>query len=125
MDFNQFIRAIKSTIPPETILQNPGGGTTTIIAYDNEYLKYRRGKSRFKVGLNDLFEAYSRFRGTQLSSRELKQINPRVFDSKFPHFGHSCNATLLYMFLKEIGVVEGVHGAGHRGNPFFVDIPSS
>jgi len=108
--------------PPNKVLKNPGGGTTTIIGYDKTYLTYIRGRSKFRVSIIDLYKAYKTFYGTQVSSIDLKRINPKVFDSRAPHFGHSCNCTTLFMLLKDIGLVKKIHGKGVRGNPFFVDI---
>jgi hypothetical protein len=120
MGFTVFQQTMKSRVPPDTILVNLGGGNTTVLKYDTGAVVYKRGKSRFRVALADLYEAYAKFYGTRLTSSDLRKFKPSVFDSSAPHFGHSCNCTLLFMLLKEMGVVNQVYGTGVRGDPFSV-----
>jgi hypothetical protein len=57
-----------------------------------------------------------------ISSSELKVFLPAIFDSAARPAGHSCNATLLFLALREMGIVSAIHGNGVAGNPFFVEI---
>ena len=70
-----------------------------------------------------LYAAYTTFRGKTVSSTDLREYAPQVFDSK--RSGHSCNCTLLFMVLKMIGAITTIEGKGVRGNPFRVTIPLS
>ncbi len=121
--FQEFSGRVRMAVPPGTVLDNPGGGTTTILSYDGETLRYRRGRSRFGVSLRDLYRAADAFRGQRITSAKLQRFAPEVFDSRRPHFGHSCNCTVLYMLLQQAGYVVEIGGAGVRGNPFFVELP--
>lgn len=123
MEFPTFVSLVKSKLPQGTVLQNPGGGTTTIKDYNGDVLVYRRRNSDFRVALRALYGAFITFQGGRLSSAQLRDFAPHVFDSKGKPPGHSCNCTLLYMLLREIGTVERIRGAGVRGAPFYVDIP--
>ena len=122
MDFSEFKQRISESMPIGTILDNPGGGTSTILSYPSEAVSYRRRNSTMYVSLRDLFDGYMRFKGGQMSSNDLKEINPSVFDSQARPSGHSCNCTFLFMVLQKIGVVTHIQGHGVRGDPFFVDL---
>jgi len=122
MDFSEFKQRVHESIPKGTILDNPGGGTSTILSYPPDAVSYRRGNSTMYVSLRDLFDGYVRFKGGHMSSSDLKVINPSVFDSQARPAGHSCNCTFLFMLLQKIGVVTHIQGCGVRGNPFFVDL---
>jgi hypothetical protein len=122
MDFSAFLRTVESRVPAGTVLDNPGGGTTRIVSYRDAHVTYVRGSSRFRVSLRDLHAALSHFGGARVTSNDLKEFAPTVFDSGTEHPGHSCNCTLLFMLLREIGVVDQVHGRGVRGSPFWVDL---
>lgn len=105
MDFSEFEQRIRASLPIGIILDNPGGGTSTILSYTSEVVCYRRGNSRMYVSIRDLFDAYVRFKGGHMSSNGLKKINPSIFDSQARPAGHSCNCTFLFMVLKKIGVI--------------------
>jgi hypothetical protein len=123
MDYLVFRELVQRTTPIGCVLDNPGSGTTTILGYDGDFLKYRRGRSPFKAPLRVFWEVVNRFAGKRLKSSELQKVAPEVFDSRSPHFGHSCNCTVLYLLLHRAGIVERIGGKGVRGNPFFVEIP--
>ena len=123
LPFDEFVDRIARAVPVESVLQNPGGGTTTVLSYSDNVLRYKRGGSSFKVALRSLYEAFQAFRGRRLTSAKLAKFAPRTFDSRSPHNGHSCNCTTLYLLLREAGFVDQIRGAGVRGNPFYVDIP--
>ena len=123
MNFTEFTQKIRASIPVGTILENPGGGTSTILSYTLDAVSYRRGNSRMYASFRILFDAYVRFKGGRMSSSDLKKINPAVFDSQARPAGHSCNCTFLFMVLKKIGLITHIHGKGVSGNPFFVILP--
>jgi len=123
MLYNEFCRRVTTALPVGTELPNPGGGTSTIVSYTARNVTYRRGQSNISVALEDLYRAYQTFRGTTLTSPQLKSYQPRVFDST--QSGHSCNCTFLFLILQAIGVVDRITGLGQRGHPFQVVIPGS
>ena len=120
MDFLEFKQMIYKSIPIGTVLDNPGGGTSTILSYPSEAVSYRRRNSTMYVSLRDLFDEYITIKGRRMSSNDLKVINPSVFDLQARPAGHSCNCTFLFMVLLKIGVVTHIQGHGVRGDPFFV-----
>lgn len=120
MTRKDFVDRLRSGSSEGTVLQNPGGGTTTIIWYDDERLCYQRGGSRFYVSLDDLFRAYSTFQGSHVTTRKLKDFAPSVFDSTAG--GHNCNATVLLLALNRMGLGSPLWGSGRRGSPFGVTL---
>jgi len=118
MEYQQFYDQLLISLPIGTILNNPGGGTTKISSYTKDNLAYVRGKSKIRVSIHDLYSAYSRFNGQVVTSTELRAYLPRVFDSKVN--GHSCNCTVLFMALKQMGLTGSIKGTGKRGDPFKV-----
>jgi hypothetical protein len=94
MTFAEFALALKSSLPTGSVLNNPGGGTSTIIGYSQSFVTYRRGKSAIRVSYENLFKAYTAFKGRRVSSSDLKQFAPSVFASDARPAGHSCNATV-------------------------------
>jgi hypothetical protein len=122
MNLENFVTQVNSSFPVGTILQNPGGGTSLIMASDNSKISYKRGKSTMSVRLIDLFEAYLQFQGMRLTSSNLKIFKPAIFDSSARPAGHSCNCTILFLILEGLKLCEPILGAGVRGNPFSVKI---
>jgi len=122
MDLAPFVELVLHRLPAGTVLANPGGGYSQVVRYSGGSLVYRRGSSMFYVSLEDLYDAYRAFLGRHVSSADLRDYARSIFESKSG--GHSCNCTMLFMLLKAIGVVDCIHGAGVRGNPFSVTIPS-
>jgi len=121
MEYLAFYRRLTAALPPGTILQNPGGGTTTIVSYTaDDKLAYRRGRSRMYVPIRDLYATYRAFGGQAVSSADLRHFAPRVFDSK--RGGHSCNCTVFFMALRAMRLVDRIEGAGRPGDPFWVDL---
>jgi hypothetical protein len=121
MEFNQFDQNFRSILSEGRILQNPGGGDSTIVSYTLTQLIYRRGNSKIYISIADLFKAYKEFSGKTVSSTDLKKYAPKIFDST--KSGHSCNCTLFFMALKAMGVITRIEGAGKSGNPFRVKLP--
>lgn len=105
-------------------MDNPGGGTSTVMWCDDERICYKRGlRSLFYVNLSDLFESYDQFRGKKVTTNDLKEMNRKVYDSK--QKGHNCHCTLLFMALLKMGVVNAINGSGKRGNPYWIFIPAA
>ncbi len=122
MDFEEFKTQIQNSIPLGTAFENPGGGVSTIKSYTDEKLSYVRGNSTIYVAFRDLFDAYSNYKGQKVSSTQLKEFAPSVFDPKAKPSGHSCNCTLFFMILQNLKLTGDIGGNGVRGDPFFVDI---
>ena len=123
MQHYDFRRKIIETLPVGTALVNPGGGTSTIVSYTERNIAYQRGNPKIYVAFEDLYSAYNACRGGTLDSPTLRGHNPQVFDSR--QGGHSCNCTFLFMILKAIEVVDSIEGAGKRGAPFRVTLPTN
>jgi len=121
MDYQAFYYRLVAALPVGAVLQNPGGGTTEIVAHTGTgKLVYQRGRSRFYVPILDLYAAYRRFQEQTVSSTDLRGFAPEVFDSRYG--GHSCNCTLLFLALRAMGLVDTIEGAGKRGDPYRVDL---
>jgi hypothetical protein len=122
MTLVEFVEAMTRLLPVNSIIQNPGGGTSTIVAYGDDAVSYRRGKSKITVCISELYTAYLEFRGRQMSSTELRERWPEIFDSAARPAGHNCNCTFLFRVLERLGLSGPVAGAGQRGNPFSVSV---
>ena len=122
MTLPEFVRTLKAGVPVGSTLNNPGGGTSTIIKYSQSFITYRRGKSAIRVSYEALFKAYAAHKGRTVSSSDLKQFAPAVFDSAARPAGHSCNATLLFIVLRKLDLASDVSGRGVRGDPYHVFI---
>ena len=118
LTIHDFRSRLVNMITPGTVLKNPGGGTTRIRAYSDRNVSYVRGNSTISVRIMDLFDAYTKFRGKQVSSRHLKEYKPEVFDSSARPAGHSCNCTFLFMVLTQLELAGGISGRGKTGQPF-------
>jgi hypothetical protein len=118
----EFEKAIKEHIQPGLILKNPGDGTSTIKGYTDNKVSYLRGNSTIYVALDDLYKAYSRFRGQRVTSSDLRTFAPHVFDSNARPAGHSCNCTFLFLILGRLNLAGQIEGRGISGDPFAVEI---
>lgn len=85
-------------------------------------ISYVRGNSTIAVAVSDLFEAYSQFKGRPMSSTDLREFAPSVFDSNARPAGHSCNCTLHFRILQVLDLAGEIDGAGVRGDPFAVAV---
>lgn len=116
-----FIEQLKNAITVGSVLENPGGGISTIAGIGSDKLSYIRGSSKMYLPYDEAFDALEKFSGKVMTSYDLKQINPSVFDST--RGGHSCNCTVLFCLLAKMGLLDGgINGSGHRGNPFYVKV---
>jgi len=123
MNKQYFISHVMDKLPVGTVLNNPSKGTSVVKSYTEKNIYYVRGISTISVGYSELYDAYRHFKGKVVSASDLKRYNPHVFDSQGKQPGHSCNCTFLFLILGELGLIDGVHGQGVRGNPYYVKIP--
>ncbi len=121
MDFKTFKLLVMGIIPIGTVLQNPGGGTSIIKSLSNEEISYKRADFTFKISFRELFEEYDHFKGTEVSTNDLKTHTPSTYDTK--EGGHDCHCTFLFMILCRLPLVVGIEGRGKKGSPFFINIP--
>ena len=121
MNLQEFIDRLQKCVPVGAVLNNPSSGTSEVYAHTDK-ICYLRGSSSISVSYSDLFDAYQQFNGGNVSTSELKQYNPSVFDSNARPSGHSCNCTFLFLILKEMRVVNEIQGNGVKGDPYYVDI---
>ncbi len=120
MDFDSFAQLLRESLAEGIVLHNPGGGTSTILWCDTERVCYRRGGSRFYIPLRTLHEAYSRFAGRDVTTRQLKDYSPGVFDSA--QGGHNCHGTFLFLALQQMNLAGEIWGRGQAGSPFGVTV---
>ena len=113
---------IEGSFPKGYVFQNPGGGTTTIIEYNDEKLSYMRGKSRMYLPYQSIISVLERFKGQEVTTKDLKEFLPEIFDSQARPAGHSCNCTTLFMLLEGIGLSGSIEGNGKKGSPFLVTL---
>jgi hypothetical protein len=123
MDFDQFKREVGRKLHVGLILNNPGKGTSQISSLSDKGVSYIRGHSTIYVSFQDLFEVLNHFIGEVVTSSDLMDYKPSIFDPKARKPGHSCNCTFFFMLLERIGIVSKIGGRGVKGDPFFVNIP--
>lgn len=123
MTLDEFAHSLKESVSLGTILDNPGGGTSTITDYSQSFVIYKRGKSSIRVSYENLFKAYLAHKGRTVSASDLKKFAPSVFDSAARPAGHSCNATFLFLLLGRLGLAGNIGGSGVKGDSYFVSIP--
>ena len=113
---------LESCIPIGTVLDNPGLGASVIRKYNDEKIAYRRGGSTMYLSYSDFCAAYNEHRGQRITTNDLKQFAPGVFDSSARPSGHSCNCTVMFMLLRDLGLAGEVEGKGVRGDPFAIEV---
>lgn len=114
------VKAIAEDIKVGMIFKNPGGGTSQIVMVTGDKITYKRGNSNISLSLQDIDDAYYKFKSKQCTSSELKNFRKKVFSSK--DNGHSCNCTFLFSLLGYLDLCTDIKGKGVRGNPFYVEI---
>jgi|GEM_PF-3379335 len=123
MNEQTFAEKVQNKLPAGTVLDNPGGGQMAILSYNGTKMVYQRGNSPITADLHDLWNAYYYFdqrKPCDVDSAALRQRYPLVFD---PHQnGHAANCTMLFVLLREIGVVSAVKGTGKAGDPFHISL---
>lgn len=123
MEYDAFVQSLMASLPEGTVMDNPGGGTSTVMWCDGERICYKRGRgSRLYVDLRHLYEGYRQHSGRRMTTNDLKAMNPAVFDTK--QNGHNCHCTFLFMALQRMGIVGAIQGAGGAGSPFWVSLPA-
>lgn len=122
MKLGAFVLALQNVLPAGLTLANPGGGTSTIVDCSSNSVRYRRGRSEIAVSMESLHKAYLAYQGRRVTSADLREYAPSVFDSHARPAGHSCNVTFLFLALHRAGLASEIGGKGVRGNPFFVMI---
>lgn len=120
MEYQQFVEIIKSNIPVGLLVNNPGGGNSKILSYSDANISYQRGKSKIQVSFEELYKAYSKFKGKKVYTTDLKDYAPKTFDSN--RGGHSCNSTFFFAVLYLVGIVKEIKGEGKANHPFYVSI---
>jgi len=119
---HEFVAAVKVAFPAGTVVDNPGGGISTITGFSDANISYVRGHSTIAVAFSELYDTYRKFRGQHVSSSELRSFRPSVFDSAARPAGHSCNCTFLFRILEKLNLSSAITGSGIRGNPYAIDI---
>ncbi len=119
----EFSKSLRERLRQGLVMKNPGKGVSTVVSCDETRVKYRRGvgKKPFYVNIGDLWDAYERFTGKSITTNDLKDFRPAVFDGGAG--GHGCHATFFMQVLREMEIVESFTGSGVRGSPFGVAIP--
>lgn len=123
LNCEQFTRQLKIALPPGTIMPNVVRGTSTIVSTSTEALTYRRGSSRIRVRIRDLYRTLENLADRTVTTSELKACFPEIYDSA--RGGHNCNTTTLFMALRQMGLVESIQVAGVAHDPFRVHIPAN
>ena len=114
-------KMIEDNLKVGMIFDNPGGGTSEIVSITLDRITYLIKNSKIQIKIDDIVEAYNKFREKEVKTSELKEFKPKVFDSK--KSGHSCNCTMLFMILCKLGLTDGeIRGRGVARNPFFIKI---
>lgn len=120
MNYQTFRELMAGKISPGMVFDNPGGGTTIIKGNANNKIAYKRCSSTMYLGIDDMFYAYEKFVGTEVSTSQLKEFKPKAFDSN--KSGHNCNCTTFFLIMVEVGLADTIKGKGVRGNPFWVKL---
>lgn len=118
MKLDEFAGQIREAVPTETVIANPGGGTSKVTGITEERISYVRGTSTISVNIAELHSAYESFRGRRVTLSELREFAPAVFDSSARPAGHSCNCTFLIGILERAGLASNLSGSGVRGDPY-------
>ena len=66
------------------------------------------------IHLADIYQAYSKHRGTEVSTNDVKAI----FKSK------PCHRIFFFLVLQELGLINDIQGRGVAGDPYWVSIPA-
>lgn len=112
---------IDKNIQKGMVFNNPGGGTSIIVNVTDTYITYKRKNSNIRLDTTDIIDVYTKYKGKEVCTKQLKSFKPSVFCSD--NNGHSCNCTFLFLILEKIGLLEsGIEGKGVRGNSFGVRI---
>ncbi len=115
---------IREAIRVGDVFQNPGGGTSAVTRVEADFVQYRRGTSDIRLKFEHMEQAYEKFRGKTVTTVDLQELQPEVFNSR--RNGHSCNCTFLFMLFEKAGLTSGgIKGKGVRGNPYKIRLKAS
>ena len=117
MNYQQFVDTTKSSAPVGVMLANPVELSQKIISYSDENFVYQRGNSKISVSIDELYKAYSKFKGQKVYTTDLRDYAPKTFNSN--RGGHSCNSTFLFSILNLIGIIKEIKGEGKPHHPFY------
>ena len=112
MKRDDFIKLILANITIGEVFQNPGGGTSTIKRFDNEKIVYQRGNSEITLKMEKIYNAYEAFRGTFVTTNDLKKYDNSFDSAARKPSGHSCNCTFGFMLLAKAGLATDTTRAG-------------
>jgi hypothetical protein len=118
MTFEKFSAVFRAFFPVDTVVDNPGGGTSKITKYSGVKVLYKRGRTVIPVSLKELHGAYEHFKGSVVSSAELRKFKPAVFNSAARPAGHSCNCTFFFCALSKLNLSGPLLGSGVAHHPF-------
>src|SRR5258707_866702 len=122
MNFDTFVQLFRERLQEGRVLENPGGGTSTVMRSNDTRTLYMRGASRYYIEHCALYHAYQKFAGGSVTTSQLREYAPGVFDSA--QNGHNCHCTFFFLALMEMDIVDGIWGGGCAGDPFGVTIPA-
>lgn len=112
---------IKQKIKIGQVFDNPGGGTSEVVSMTGTGIYFKRRNSKMLLKFDDIKNAYNTFRGIKITTKDLKELNAKCFDSS--KGGHSCNCTFLFSILKECALIKGdISGEGKVNSPFSVEL---
>lgn len=121
MSEQDFSALWRQKLPEGTQMDNlSGDNVTTIVDQTETKVFYQRGDSNIRIAFADLYWGYQQIHSAGeagLTTKQLKEQRPMVFDSSHRPAGHSCNCTFLFQGLEELGLVE-LQGFGVKGSPF-------
>jgi len=99
---NKLSTLLKEKIKVGCTYKNPKSGTSKIKSFDNEGITYIRGASFLFISWRDIDSAYEHFKGTYITTRDLKNFNKHAFE-----YPHPCNSTFFMMLLENVNLIEG------------------
>lgn len=115
------INLVRQKIKVGQVFNNPGGGTSEVVSVTNIGIYFKRKNSKMLLKFKDIENTYDTFKGRRITTRDLKKLNEKCFDSS--KGGHSCNCTFFFSVLKECDLIKGdICGEGKVNNPFSVEL---
>jgi hypothetical protein len=120
MDFTAFGQLLCDRLRVGLVMNNPGGGTSTVMRCSDEEVCYRRGDHRFYIATRDLYDAFQRFSGDDVTTNQLKDYKPAIFDTD--RNGHNCHCTFFFLALQRMGLAGEIWGRGTAGSSFGVSL---
>jgi hypothetical protein len=121
MQVDEFIQRFQKSLPVGTVLNNPGGGTSTILKYAGTKVCYQRGAASFDFDIRVMHQAVSHFAGRVVSANLLRSFDPEQFS---PPHGHSGHCIFLFTALVQMKLAKGVQGSGAIDDPFAIQMPA-